>query len=75
MFQQFVSPDAMVAAASHVNREYGATGYSIAVIGHGWLGSGQFLVRASDGSEFELHSDRYGNVSRPDLTLDGKDNR
>jgi len=74
-YAHHVAPDAMIAAASHVSREYGYTGYSIAVIGHGWLGSGQFEVRASDGSQFELHSDQYGQVTRPELTLDGADNR
>jgi hypothetical protein len=61
----FVSPDAMIAAAAHVEREYGS-GYRIGVVASGWLGGGLFQVRASDGSEFELVSDRYGNVTRPD---------
>lgn len=68
-----VTPDAMMAAAAHVEREYGY-GYTIAVAGHGWTGAGQFEVRHFDGSEFELYADRYGNVTRPPLKLNGEPN-
>jgi hypothetical protein len=67
-----VSPDAMIAAAAHVEREYGY-GYRIGIKASNWL-TGVFEVHASDGSEFELISDRYGNVTRPDKTLDGANN-
>ncbi len=70
---QLVSPDAMIAAAAHVEREYGY-GYRIGIVASGLLGGGLFQVRASDGSEFELLSDRYGNVTRPAETLEGADN-
>lgn len=61
---QFVSPDAMGAAAAHVAREYGPTGYVLAcVVSDGNYG-GLFLVRHSDGSLFMLKADYYGSVRR-----------
>jgi len=58
-----VSPDAMIAVAAHVEREYGY-GYRIGVASSSWAGHGTFQVRASDGSRFRLFVDRYGNVAR-----------
>lgn len=55
-------PDAMIAAAGHVEREYGY-GYMIG-LDTGVAGGGLFTVRHFDGSEFRLHADRWGNVAR-----------
>ena len=69
-----VTPGAMIGAAMHVEHEYGMSGYRLEVIAAGLLGEGEFLVSASDGSRFEIIVDRYGNVSRPEHTREGKDN-
>jgi hypothetical protein len=57
-----VAPGAMAAAARHVEREYGDTGYTIAVVAGG-AGTSVFRVRHYDGSEFYLVADRYENVA------------
>lgn len=72
MFVKSVSTDAMIAAAAHVEREYGS-GYSIGIVDSVML-NGFFQVRHFDGSEFELVSDRWGNVRRPECKLDGSPN-
>lgn len=59
-----VAPDAMIAAAAHVEREYGVSGYQIGLAWSDWSGAGCFDVRASDGARFRLYVDRYGNVTR-----------
>ena len=59
---QMVSPDAMRAAASYLEREYGYSGYSIGLESGGY-GGGIFRVRCSDGGEFHLVADRWGNVT------------
>lgn len=59
---QMVSPDAMGAAASYVQREYGYSGYAIGIESGGY-GGGIFRVRCSDGGEFHLVADRWGNVT------------
>lgn len=59
---KMVKPDAMIAAAAHVEREYGSTGYLIGTEEGLNSGGGIFLVSHSDGSEFRLIADRYGNV-------------
>lgn len=59
---QMVSPDAMGAAASYVQREYGYSGYRIGLETGGYVG-GVFRVRCSDGGEFHLVADRWGNVT------------
>lgn len=56
------SPDAMGAASSYVQREYGYSGYVIGLESGGY-GGGIFRVRCSDGGEFHLVADRYGNVT------------
>jgi hypothetical protein len=62
-----VSPDAMGAVASHVEREYGY-GYRIGLVSSSFGGAGLFQVLASDGGRFRLYCDRYGNVARvPDV--------
>ena len=58
-----VSPDAMIAAAAHVEREYGY-GYRIGLASADFSGGGLFCVTASDGARFRLYADRYGNVVR-----------
>lgn len=68
MSTQFTSPDTMIAAAAHVEREYGYSGYRLGCETALVFGGGIFAVRASDGGEFRLFADRYGNVSRlPDV--------
>lgn len=58
------NPVAMSAAANHVSREYGETGYVLA-LEEAWFTAGAvFNVRHADGSEFRLVADRYGNVRR-----------
>lgn len=69
-----ISPDAMIAAAAHVQREYGVTGYAIGVESGSQFGKCIFLARHFDGSEFRLIADRWGNVDRlpddwPTLTI------
>jgi hypothetical protein len=59
-----VKPDAMMAAAAHVERDYGHSGYSLGIISSSWTGSGLFEVSHSDGSRFRLYADRWGNVAR-----------
>lgn len=59
-----MNPTAMIAAAQHVNEEYGYEGYVMTfrpdVSGkRGFV----FEVRASDGGEFFVVSDRWGNVA------------
>jgi hypothetical protein len=62
-----VKPDAMGAAASYVEREYGY-GYSLGIVSSSWTGCGLFEVCSSDGSRFRIYADRYGNVARvPEL--------
>lgn len=58
-----VAPDALVAAAAHVEREYGY-GYRIGIVSASWTGAGLFQVCAGDGSRFRLYVDRYGNLAR-----------
>lgn len=60
---ELISPDAMGAAAAHVEREYGY-GYALGVEYGSRLGQSVFLVCHFDGSEFRLIADRYGNVDR-----------
>lgn len=53
-------PEALGAVCAYVQREYGLTGYHIGI-----EGMGRFvccIVRHSDGSEFRLLADRWGNV-------------
>lgn len=63
MYPKMVKPDAMIAAAAHVEREYGY-GYRIGTEEGLYSGAGIFLVRHSDGSEFRLIADQWGNVDR-----------
>jgi hypothetical protein len=63
MSVQFTSPDAMIAAAAHVEREYGY-GYRIGCESGMYSGAGIFLVSCSDGGEFRLCADKWGNVDR-----------
>lgn len=59
------SPAALAAVARHVEREYGPTGYVVAVL----AASASLVVveaRHFDGSRFVLVGDRYENVVRVD---------
>ncbi len=58
-----VKPEAMSAAAHYIDREYGY-GYRIGLASWTFSGDGIFSVRHSDGSEFYIVADRYGNVAR-----------
>ena len=52
----------MIAAAGYLSRNWGDYGYRIGVHQAEWNGGGVYGCRASDGSEFFLHSDKWGNV-------------
>ncbi len=54
-----LNPEAVASAARYVLREYGDTGYTMAVEAGGF-GAVVFRCRASDGSEFRVYGDRYG---------------
>lgn len=56
-----LNPEAVGAAASHILREYGCTGYTMAVEAGGF-GAVVFRARAGDGGEFRVWADRYGNA-------------
>lgn len=58
------SLDSFSSAASYVSRNWGDHGYSIGLEASSF-GSGIYLVRHSDGSEFRILVDRWGNASRP----------
>ncbi len=60
-----ISPDAMIAAASHVEREYGY-GYRIAIALTATRAA-VFEVSHFDGSRFNLVADKWGNVRRPEV--------
>lgn len=61
------APEALVAAATLVQREWGITGYRVAAIGSTtWTGAVLMQVRASDGSEFWVGATRYGNTVHAD---------
>jgi hypothetical protein len=55
--------DAYMSAGAYLRKEWGDYGYSIGVELAG-IGAYLFTCRHSDGSEFFLLSDRYGNVTR-----------
>ena len=55
--------DAYMSAGAYLRAEWGDYGYSIGVESAGY-GAYLFGCRHSDGSEFYLLSDRYGNVTR-----------
>lgn len=59
----FIKPDALLAAASKVNREWGYTGYGITAVVDAGDGACMLTVVASDGSEFFVGSTRYGNTA------------
>ena len=56
-----LNPEAVAAAASHILREYGHAGYTMALEAGGF-GAVVFRARASDGGEFRVWADRYGNA-------------
>lgn len=57
-----MDPETFVTAGGYVQREYGFTGYRMEAATER-RGSGIFNVRASDGSEFRIMADRYGNAA------------
>ncbi len=59
----FISPDAMGAAAALVSREYGPTGYALAVA-VGDSRTAVFEVNHFDGSRFNVAADKWGNAIR-----------
>ena len=59
-----VSVDAMFAAARMLSREWGEYGYVIGLHAADYRGGGVFGCRHSDGSEFFLHADRWGNAKQ-----------
>jgi len=64
-----LAPDQMMAVGAHVEREYGYTGYGVRVLVGDRAGA-LFAVCHSDGSEFRLWADRWGNVARvPDAAV------
>ena len=56
-----VTPDQMSAAASYIAREWGDYGYRITNIESPTYLVSAFYVRHSDGSEFVILADRWGN--------------
>jgi hypothetical protein len=58
---EMVKTEQMIAAASYVGTHYGIVGYRIGVEVSSF-GYALFRVRHSDGSEFRLLVDRWGNV-------------
>ena len=58
----YAEPDALISAASRVNREWGSYGYTITDARSDTWGGVTLTVRHFDGSEFEVAVDRYGNA-------------
>ncbi len=56
-----LNPEAVAAAARYITREYGETGYTMALEAGGF-GAVVFRGRSSDGGEFRVWADRYGNA-------------
>jgi hypothetical protein len=57
-----MNPDAMISAASLINREWGSYGYSIEYAESLGCGSVLLKVCAADGGRFYVGSTRYGNT-------------
>jgi hypothetical protein len=49
-----------ISGAMHKLREWGDYGYSMSIEASDWAGGALYGCRHSDGSEFYIHSDRYG---------------
>lgn len=64
MTSHFVSLDQLRAAASFVAGNWGDHGYRVAV-DVATVDGAVFLVRCSDGGEFRILVDRWGNASHP----------
>lgn len=60
-----VPTDQMFAAAGFISREWGDHGYRLGCEYSSPFGSAVFLVRHSDGSEFRILVDRWGNATLP----------
>lgn len=61
--------DAAFAVLGHLSREWGDHGYRVHVEGDG-AGGAICHVRHTDGSEFEIRSDRWGNIREAALPDD-----
>jgi hypothetical protein len=60
-------PEALTAAASLIQREWGMTGYRVTGIASTlWTGAVLMQVRASDGSEFWVGATRHGSTVHAD---------
>lgn len=57
-----VAPEQMSAAADYVAEHYGSSGYRFVGIESPTAHVSVFHVRASDGAEFMVCADRYGNA-------------
>lgn len=64
MTSAFVSLDCLSSAAAFVRQGWGDHGYRIAIDAATVDGT-VFLVRCSDGGEFRILVDRWGNASQP----------
>ena len=66
-----MSPDAVIAIGSALQRHWGHTGYSLDTLAAGpsW-GSAIAEVVASDGSRFAVGSDRWGRVQHADTVAE-----
>lgn len=63
MATMYATPDALIAVASKVEREWGSSGYTITdVQSPGFRGDALAEVRSSDGGTFWVGSTRYGNT-------------
>ena len=57
--------DATFAVARHLANEWGDYGYTLSITGDGMRGA-IATCRHTDGSEFTIHADRYGNLMGDD---------
>jgi hypothetical protein len=62
--------DAVFGAAGHLARNWGDHGYSIGVDSYVHPGLYVFVARHTDGSEWFIATDRYGNVGDGDTPTD-----
>ena len=56
------SLDATIAVAHHLRDEWGDYGYSLAIVGDTYKGAIGYCQH-QDGSRFQIHADRYGNIT------------
>ncbi len=65
-----IIPDALISAASLVNRMWGSYGYGIEAVSSAGDGSCLLAVVAGDGSRFHVGSTRHGNTVHADTQAD-----